>query len=1498
MDVDVDTDAFSVTISSLDGPFDSGGEIIKADNPRGISWKYGFEVRLGGYTYVYNWGNDNWKIDVKMKGGSSPSPSSGPTPTPVPTPTPSQKPGNYDFDIINPMIEFRDSFTLHPKINDGSCGYSSHNFTIKSFGVGYDTRTFRDKAEDFTIGYGQYSNFNIKSAGSFPITMNVWDGCGYTEVTKTLTINPSKNNHPPYFRLGWFKAGDHDSVTPLTSVFIGDKVEVRIIDDQTAIPPTPSDPDGDPWNITGWDFSKSSAWVKSLPEKYPIFQLDYGQWNLKADAPGSHTVYCTIADNQGAAFTGSATLRVEAPNPIPRISGPEEVVERRPLAYPFNADSSYSPMQNVEIDHRFDEWTGRQDRYDVPGTYPITLEVTDTRGLHSLPEDKATKTLLVKPDLPPVPQLNFISTALRTSDVLFTDASYSPDKDKIVNRIVSYKYDSNNNGSFADEASVGLSFNMDLQFSFRPPKVGDYQFTLYVEEDWGMNATKTFNLHVVNEAPWAAYTFQGLIDQPQPVLRTVVGTWDMRNNSTVTNFQQTWLPNEWSENGQTLESPTRLASPYRFGNTGVNGGFTRPSNWWTYPASETIQTIDGHTITFEGEYSHKFQTSGGWWFTEVLPTVIIKDASGTITNLVKVGGACGSTNTCYTGRGQLRLVDDGKLLVDYHVDTFYMDDSEPSSEDEQRQVLSTDFDSSTPNTYNQLYKPGGPWLTNFDLSFEMKFPSSHRKELYAGFAFKLQNNRNMFRVEANGSKIRLVKIVDGNKQVLQETPYWMNDDTYYGIRINSNNNRHKIYVNSIPLFDVTDGAWESGTFGPFSDYERAVFRGMSYSEITKSVSQTENAVLVGDTAQYITSYGDPENDSRLDAGTTWRFDQVNPWRFLDAGDGKSGYSALNGQTVQSPFLSFDKVGLYLVNYSVQDNPHPDYPSDNFAGYRERSQPYGKYINVHRRPIANFTVSVNGDKTVAWNDQSYDPDRWLNDWTYSTEATGIDYRVTRGVVERKYRYTSPSGYNAFAKLTNPTEPGTYIIGLQVKDEYGAWSDWAEQSITIIETPTPKPPNNPPGVWLTFPSGSQVNPSSSGTLQPTITWNQWDVDVGTVFESAQIVVREENGALFRDVSITPRTTQGSWSWVLDMSLEKGKKYQVTVRVSDGEDWSGWSNMGWIITNRKPAASVYDPSGTQASPTIKATTRPTISWYQTDPDAGTIFQKYRVQVTNEANNVMLYDSGDVGQWTSNTYNSMSVPVDLPAGQKLRVRVVVSDGMDWSDWSEQTWMYINRPPVADFDWSPKPVWEGDTVRLQNQSSDPDGDVLTYRWTILQPNGTEESFTGAEVTKRFLLPGDYRVTLTVSDGREEASATKTIQTHPLEIRSEVNHTPEWLALHEEKGHETVRAPKDFYSGEVFMVVTNSSPVPVSAVSAWLDAVGKDGKDIHLSAQLTETGIPNRFMGELYDPVLASLTGGLPDGLNTVHFRITYSNGIVKTEDIPVNILGNVRGFAGVHRVQ
>jgi len=296
--------------------------------------------------------------------------------------------------------------------------------------------------------------------------------------------------------------------------------------------------------------------------------------------------------------------------------------------------------------------------------------------------------------------------------------------------------------------------------------------------------------------------------------------------------------------------------------------------------------------------------------------------------------------------------------------------------------------------------------------------------------------------------------------------------------------------------------------------------------------------------------------------------------------------------------------------------------------------------------------------------------------------------------------------------------------------------------------------------------------------------------------------------------------------------------------------------------------------------------------------VFRAYEVEVINEANTVVVATSGQVAQNTTSTTASWTVPSDLPSG-KLRVRVRVYDGAAWSSWSTIRWMIANRPPVANFDWSPKPVWEGDTITLLDSSTDPDGDALTYAWAITGPGGYSANYTtkAASIPSSTTLnrPGTYRVTLTVRDPYNESDTmTRDIAVNANVLTVSIAHSTtklqksntSWEDYRIEKG----RSLNTFFAGEPLIPLATTSVNAESVVATFdfpVATVQVSDKysdvpypDFSGSATLTSSNFTS-WRGHYYENSFYFI----PDGTYTVRFTATYQNGTQETETLQVQIL-------------
>jgi hypothetical protein len=353
---------------------------------------------------------------------------------------------------------------------------------------------------------------------------------------------------------------------------------------------------------------------------------------------------------------------------------------------------------------------------------------------------------------------------------------------------------------------------------------------------------------------------------------------------------------------------------------------------------------------------------------------------------------------------------------------------------------------------------------------------------------------------------------------------------------------------------------------------------------------------------------------------------------------------------------------------------------------------------------------------------------------------------------------------------------------------------------------------------------------------------------------------------------------------------------VRVfKKGRKWPVWSNIGWMQTNTLPNAYMSFPYGSQAAPNIVSVLRPSLTWSQSDPDPGAVFHYFQIQITNEANNVMILDSGKLWQGTTSPSGSWVVPSDLPAGQKLRVRVMVWDQYGAaSNWSPQTWMYINRAPTGNLTFI-TPIYEHDTPTFTVSQSDPDDDemgitvesryeggdfAVIQQWNNV-PSGLGKTFTYGPLPK-----GNYTLRLTLDDGKGGTfQQTYPFVVLPLSIIGWVNHTPEWetYRLTWNQNYSTLlRASNDFWASEAFVLTSvltntgNSSTKALNVTSVLLSS----GESVTLN-----TGDSVNFSGQLLN---INHVHTLSQGAQTFRFTVNWSNGLVQTYDVPLNIKGNI----------
>lgn len=793
-------------------------------------------------------------------------------------------------------------------------------------------------------------------------------------------------------------------------------------------------------------------------------------------------------------------------------------------------------------------------------------------------------------------------------------------------------------------------------------------------------------------------------------------------------------------------------------------------------------------------------------------------------------------------------------------------------------------------TNGQFYSPTSTILKDFEARFAFNIRDIDYDQEWFGYSFRMSGPTQRYAVESDGRTLALAVYKSGSRTVLDSVSYPFQSQKDYMLKVRAAGEELEVLLNNTPILAAKDATYDEGKFGYFSDksyvtlgsiFYKSLYRGSPWSH---AYAIWEEGAAKADVQYKDIVFADPENDPA--AGGQFDWSVRHTARFIH----HQGVSKLHGKTFADAQLAFDAVGDYAIQLRAKDDPNPGYlfPSTVFGSYRKSSNTFEQTITVHRRPIADFSVAQGEEGFIEWTDRSRDPDRYWSASDYSSESTGIDYKLNRGIVEKRFYYISPGGGYAAKKLTTPAETGTYEIGMAVKDEYGAWSEYDVEFISIGRLPAPDDPPVP---------GFAANPIETHRgAAITISSSASDKEDGSRENIAHAYYvsklgSEENEAL----QSTSRTT---WS----KAFSTLGIFRIRQVVEDSAGQSAELTRQVTIVNRSPSAQVTNPaSSNPAAPTVVKEPRPRFEWTFGDPDADAQSQ-FQLRITRQDGSLVA----DTGV-RSGVQMEFAPTADLPEKILLNVNVRVFDGYDWSGWSTPKYFTIitNDPPEGDFGWTPSPVYEGDAIQLTHTLADPDDDLLTLSYRVTAPGGqsstyafeTSPPYTATGPSFKAVQPGNYTVVLSISDGQAApVLVAKTIAVLPLGLTGAVRHTPEWdnrrraYNLEKSGSENEPRGAHVFWAGEKFVLRAQTTATGTLTTAVRVD-VTMNGSTVRLTA---DNPAKTAWSGELWESGFEDLA----DGPLAFVFRVQYSNGTVKTVSVPVTIAGNVNQTYGVHRKQ
>jgi len=204
---------------------------------------------------------------------------------------------------------------------------------------------------DGASGSGKTTSHSYASAGTYTVTLTVTDDLGAT-ATQTASLKVVKPNEPP---TAAFTHSETDLVASLDAS-------------------TSSDSDGRIANYN-WNFGDgASGSGKTTSHSYA--------------SAGTYTVTLTVEDDQGATTTQSTSINVVAANQLPtarfsvqanrlvvQLDGSTSTdADGRIVGYRWNFGEPAVGGENQSAEQK------PQHTYLIPGTYTVTLTVTDDRG--------------------------------------------------------------------------------------------------------------------------------------------------------------------------------------------------------------------------------------------------------------------------------------------------------------------------------------------------------------------------------------------------------------------------------------------------------------------------------------------------------------------------------------------------------------------------------------------------------------------------------------------------------------------------------------------------------------------------------------------------------------------------------------------------------------------------------------------------------------------------------------------------------------------------------------------------------------------------------------------------------------------------------------------------------------------------------------------------------------------------------------------------------------
>ncbi len=234
-----------------------------------------------------------------------------------------------------------------------------------------------------------------------------------------------------------------------------------------------------------------------------------------------------------------------------------------------------------------------------------------------------------------------------------------------------------------------------------------------------------------------------------------------------------------------------------------------------------------------------------------------------------------------------------------------------------------------------------------------------------------------------------------------------------------------------------------------------------------------------------------------------------------------------------------------------------------------------------------------------------------------------------------------------------------------------------------------------------------------------------------------------------------------------------YTVSMTVEDNAGLTATENQTiTVLPDLPPVADFY---WSPQVPSVNQLVFFNAGYYSYDPDGYIVSWDW-----NFGDGTSAGGGNTTGNQTGNTTNGGPFPTHIYSTfGTFEVTLTVTDNAGLTATITKS-VYVNAPPTAAFTTS-EAVGKAGTPLTFNAgaSSDPDGDPLNYSWSF----GDGSTATGIVVSHIFAVPGQYLVTLTVSDPYTSAYAQTYI---PVIVPKSPVAIMAWSPTHPVAGQTTV----------------------------------------------------------------------------------------------------------------